>query len=115
MFSLLLLLLLTCSGQVADTLEKTPAQELSYADLIALAGAHAVAVCGSPVVDVPVGRHLTPPYSHAQLLAVTLHLKVCCPIASLLLLACSCQVAGALKKTPAQGLSYADVVPRRCT
>jgi L-ascorbate peroxidase len=56
MFSLLLLLLLTCSGQVADTLKKTPAQELSYADLIALAGAHAVAVCGGPAVDVPVGR-----------------------------------------------------------
>ncbi|KAF6238216.1 heme peroxidase, partial [Scenedesmus sp. NREL 46B-D3] len=35
----------------------TPAEgKLSNADLVALAGAHAVAVCGGPVMDVPVGR-----------------------------------------------------------
>lgn len=43
--------------QVSDELKKTPAAgKLSNADLIALAGAHAVAVCGGPVIDVPVGR-----------------------------------------------------------
>lgn len=44
-------------SQVSDELKKTPAAgKLSNADLIALAGAHAVAVCGGPVIDVPVGR-----------------------------------------------------------
>jgi L-ascorbate peroxidase len=43
--------------QVSNELKKTPAAgKLSNADLIALAGAHAVAVCGGPVIEVPVGR-----------------------------------------------------------
>ena len=43
--------------QIAQALEGTPAAgQVSKADLIALAGAKAVAVCGGPSIDVPIGR-----------------------------------------------------------
>jgi L-ascorbate peroxidase len=42
---------------VQDALRgSTAAESLSAADLIALAGAHAVALCGGPQISVPVGR-----------------------------------------------------------
>ena len=43
---------------IKKELEGTPAAWLSHADLIALAGAHAVATTGGPVMDVPVGMPL---------------------------------------------------------
>lgn len=43
--------------QIAAALEGTPAAgQLSKADLIALAGARAVSVCGGPSINVLVGR-----------------------------------------------------------
>lgn len=43
--------------QISDLLKGTPAgSQVSNADLIALAGAHAVAICGGPQIDVAVGR-----------------------------------------------------------
>lgn len=43
--------------QIQDNLKKTPAQgKLSNADLIAVAGAYAVQICGGPSIDVPIGR-----------------------------------------------------------
>jgi len=43
--------------QIMASLKKTPAAGLvSYADLIAMAGAHAVAITGGPKIRVPIGR-----------------------------------------------------------
>jgi catalase (peroxidase I) len=43
--------------QIMASLKKTPAAgQVSYADLIAMAGAQAVAVTGGPKIRVPVGR-----------------------------------------------------------
>lgn len=43
--------------QIQDNLKGTAAQgKLSNADLIALAGAHAVQICGGPSIAVPIGR-----------------------------------------------------------
>jgi hypothetical protein len=42
--------------QAANELKGTAASSLSYADLIALFGAHAVALCGGPSIPVRVGR-----------------------------------------------------------
>ncbi len=40
-----------------ERLKGTPAEGVvSYADLIALGGAYAVAVTGGPVIDVPIGE-----------------------------------------------------------
>lgn len=41
---------------VKKNLQGTPGAELSNADLIALAGAYAVAVTGGPTIDLPVGE-----------------------------------------------------------
>ncbi|KAK9812280.1 hypothetical protein WJX73_009877 [Symbiochloris irregularis] len=41
---------------IKKELEGTAAAQLSHADLIALAGAHAVATTGGPVIKVPIGR-----------------------------------------------------------
>lgn len=46
--------------QLRAALKGTPAEGLSYADLVALAGAHAVSITGGPVIDVPVGRRNAP-------------------------------------------------------
>lgn len=49
------MLLLLC--QIQNNLKGTPAQgRLSNADLIALAGAYAVQICGGPSINVPIGR-----------------------------------------------------------
>ena len=55
--SLLLLLFPLSVKQIMASLKKSPAAGLvSYADLIAMAGAHAVAITGGPKIRVPVGR-----------------------------------------------------------
>lgn len=41
---------------IKKELQGTPAAWLSYADIIALAGAHAVSSTGGPAMEVPVGR-----------------------------------------------------------
>ncbi len=43
---------------IKKELEGTAAAQLSHADLIALAGAHAVATTGGPVIEVPIGMQL---------------------------------------------------------
>ena len=42
-------------------LQGTAAAWLSYADIVALAGAYAVGVTGGPSIDVPVGEHCQHP------------------------------------------------------
>ncbi len=43
--------------KVMERLKGTPAEGVvSYADLIALGGAYAVAVTGGPVIDIPIGE-----------------------------------------------------------
>lgn len=47
----------TTQPQIRDDLRNTPAAGVvSEADLVALAGAHAVRVCGGPDIAVPIGR-----------------------------------------------------------